>query len=112
MKDIIFDITIEAGSDYPLDISYTDDDDNPVDLTGWTIDACIREETGNRDCIPFRTWADSAGLHLFMSRERTAGFSYSRGIWDMFIMDPLLKTRTKLMHGRVDIKPDTARRWR
>jgi len=111
-EDLRFDITIEAGSDYPLDISYTDDDDNPVDLTGWIVDGTIREATGDYDGYPFKTWADANGFHLFISKEHTRGITFTRGIWDMFITTPDRRTRTKLLHGRVTVVPNTARRWR
>ena len=112
MKELKFDITLDAGADYTLDVSYTDDDDEPVDMSGWIVEAEIRESSASYDALPFQTSADETGFHLSLCAEHTAGLGYTRGIWDMFSTSPNRETRTKLLDGRVTILPDTARRWR
>ena len=112
MDELRFDIEIEAGSEYPLDVIYSDDDDIPVNMTGWTIEAEIKETSEDPEGYPFATWADANGYHLYLSGDRTAELTFPRGYWDMFITDPERRTRTKLLSGTVKILGDSTRNLR
>ena len=111
-EDLKFDITIEQGSNYPLDITYSDDDDNPVSVAGWTVESVIREATHDPYCVPFICSADRYGFHLRMSAERTMQLTFASGVYDIFVMDPERQTRTKLLSGKVTVIPDVTRNMR
>lgn len=111
-EELKFDITIEQGSSYPLDLIYADDDETPVDMTGWSVDSVIRESGSDPYAVPFICSADKKGLHLRMSPERTMQLSFHTGEYDVFIMDPMRKIRTKLISGSVTVIPDVTRNVR
>lgn len=108
-EELIYNLTIKQGEDYSVDFSYTEDDETPVDMTGWGIEAVIRDFPEANDFIPFTCTADETGFHLKMSRDLTNELTYSRGYYDLFITDPDNDNRVPLVSGRVSIIPRTSR---
>ena len=97
-----YDLTIKAGSDYQVDFIYTDDDEVPVDVSGWTVESQIREYTEALNAIAFEGTADENGYHLFMDAETTAALRFKTGVYDVFITDGS-GTRSPLIEGHVNI---------
>ena len=103
MSDVlIYDITIHAGTDYAIDFDYTDDDEVSVDVSGWSVEAQIREFTESLNAIAFDCTTDASGYHLTMDSEKTAKIMFSRGVYDVFITD-LSGIRSKLIQGHAAI---------
>ncbi len=108
-KDLIYDLTIKQGEDYSIDFIYAEDDNTPVDLTGWTIESVIREYPEAYDRIDFFCTSDSEGIHLYLGHDSTNLLTYSKGYYDVFITDPDNERRTPFITGRVSIIPRVAR---
>lgn len=108
-ETIRFDITIDCGADYETDFQFTEDDENTlIDMTGWSVEAQLREFPESRDCLDFTCSADTDGFHISMSGTDTAQIGYTLGFYDVFITDPY-GNRTKLVKGRAFITPRTTR---
>ena len=103
------DIKIKQGGDYSIDFIYTDDDENPIDLTNWTIFSHIRQTPQSYDYFPFTCSADENGIHLSLSKELTDEITFSKGFYDVFITDPNNEKRTPLIQGEVTIIPRSTR---
>lgn len=99
---VICDLTVRAGSEYVVDIDYTDDDEVSIDMTGWTVESQIREFVESIHAISFETSADETGIHMSLDKETTKQLRFARGVYDVFITDTM-GTRTKLMEGHVDV---------
>lgn len=57
-----YDILAEQGSNYLTTITYTDDDGDPVNLTGYTARMQVRKFASSP--IPFLTLTSSSGLSI------------------------------------------------
>ena len=110
--DLNFDITIEQGSDYPLDVTYTDNNGSPTDFTGWVVRSEIRQDVSDPHGIPFICSADDEGIHLRLSSARSMQLAFSSGVYDVFITDPEGQTRTRLISGKVQVIPNVSRNVR
>ena len=108
-EDLKFDITIEQGSDFPLDLIYADDNETPVNVSGWIVESVIRESERDYYSVPFICSADNKGFHLSMSAARTNQLTFSNGVYDVFITDPQRQYRTRLISGKVTVIPNPAR---
>lgn len=104
----VYDITIKAGRDYAIDFDYTDDDEVSVDVTGWTVEAQIREYPEAINAIPFVGTADENGYHLTMSAAVTSKLRFERGVYDVFITDGS-GTKSPLIEGHVTVIPEVTR---
>lgn len=105
-----YEITIHPDEDYAMDIIYADDDGVPVDLTGWTVEAQLREFPESQDYLAFACTADSEKISLTMAHDLTAGISYSYGYYDVFITSPEPESiKTRLIGGRAYILPRSTR---
>lgn len=102
-NDLIYNITIFAGTDYVCDMSYTNDAEEPVDLTGWTVEATLREFPEATDGIDFLTTADAEGVHLALTASQTRDIGFSLGVYDIFVVSPDHNLRVKLIRGRAEI---------
>lgn len=110
MKETLrHDLVINKGENYTVDFSYQEDDGTPVDVSGWTAEAQIREFPEAKDYQGFVCSADNTGFHLSLSAENTERLSFSRGFYDVFITDPYGLSRVKLVQGRVSVIRDTTR---
>ena len=104
----VYDITIKAGRDYAIDFDYTDDDEVSVDMTGWTVEAQIREFAEAINAIAFTGTADQDGIHLTMDADTTAQLRFAKGVYDVFITDNS-GTRSPLIEGHVTVIPEVTR---
>ena len=105
----VYDITIKAGADYTIDFTYAEDDETPIDLTGWTAEAQLRETDTAPDAVDFSCSVDSAGVHLELDHDETAALRYAVGCYDVFITDPGGTSRTPLIRGQALIVPGVTR---
>lgn len=102
-SDLKYDLTINAGADYSIDFIYTDDDEVPVDVTGWTVEAQLRPFTEDSTHIDFVCTADTDGFHLALASGTTSEITYTSGVYDVFVTDPDDDYRTKLISGSANI---------
>lgn len=107
-ETLIYDITVKAGSDYAIDFDYTDDDETSVDVTGWTVEAQIREYPESSYAVDFTGSADEDGFHLTMDAGTTGLLRFMRGVYDVFITDGT-GIRSKLIEGHVTVIPEVTR---
>lgn len=106
---ITHDLTIKVGEDYAVDMVYAEDDETPVSVSGWTVEAQVRQYEQDYDYVPFTCTADATGFHLTMAKEVTRKLTYTRGTYDVFVTDPDNTARSKLVEGRVYIIPEVTR---
>ena len=108
IADIKYDITIQAGSDYAIDFSYEEDDGTVIPVTGWGVEAHLREFPESNDNHVFAGTADAYGFHVTMDHTETSKISYTLGAYDVFIIPPC-GGREKLIYGKAHIIPEVAR---
>lgn len=110
MNDIPkYDLTIMQGQDYTIDLIYAEDDETPIDVTGWTIDSHLKQYPHALDYFPFNCTADESGFHLSLPKEETDQITFSKGFYDVFIIDPDNAKRTPLIYGAATIIPGSTR---
>lgn len=101
-------LTIHNGADYQVDLIYAEDDETPVDLTGWEAEAQLRSFPQDYIAYDFICSADQSGIHLSMDHEQTAAIPFAAGYWDCFITSPD-GIRDKLCRGEVTVIKDVTR---
>ena len=106
---VICDLTLKRGADYAADIVIAEDNETPIDLTGYTAEAQIREFPESPDKEDFTCSVDSAGIHLSMAKETIDHIGYTQGRYDLFLTDPDNEIRTKLLQGNIFIVPEVTR---
>ncbi len=106
---IVFNITIDAGEDYILEIEYEDNDNNVIDMRGWYVEAQLREFAEDCEAIDFVGIAGVSGVQLQLSHEQTEMIGYSHGKWDVFIIDPDHNTRVQMARGDAYIRRGSVR---
>lgn len=104
-NDIIYNITIYKGRNYSLHCKYVDDDDTPVDMSGWLVESTIREFAECNDGVDFYCVSDAEGVHIYLSAVQTEGLGFRSGEYDIFVTDPDNNLRVKLVRGRVNVMP-------
>ena len=104
-----YDLTIKQGEEYSVDFIYAQDDETPVDVTGWTIESHLRQYPHSADYFPFTCSADSTGFHMAMDDAITDQITFTKGVYDVFITDPEISKRTPLIYGQATIIPRTTR---
>ena len=109
MNDIIYNITIYQGASYMLDLAYEEDDSTPIDMSGWLVEATVREFAECTDGTDFLCIADASGVHIVLTPAQTKALGYQSGEYDIFITDPDNNVRVKMVSGRANIVPDGAR---
>lgn len=80
-----YNIKIECGTDFVLPFVCTDDNGNPVDLTGATVSAQLREHSGDPDAFDFICTHNGVGgrITLAMPNEVTKEIPFSYGVYDV-----------------------------
>jgi len=108
MSDVIvYDITIQKGGDYEIDFLTQEDDGTDISASGLTVVAQLREFPECNDYLSFTGTADGTGIHLSMGHDLTVTIGYTRGYYDVFLVDG--SAREKFARGRAKIIPEATR---
>ena len=99
-----YNITIECGADFVLPFTWYDDNGMPVDLTGATVEAQLRETSSSPDAYDFICQHNGSGgrITITLPRESTTEISYSYGVYDVFVTLP--SGRYRPLYGDVIIQ--------
>jgi hypothetical protein len=100
------DITIHQGATYSMDLQYLDSAGNGVNMTGFTVQSKIVDQTYSNVIATFTsTFTDrSAGkFNLKLSSTITAGIT-TAGLYDVLITEPAGE-RFFLLQGRTALDP-------
>ena len=110
MNNVIeHDIEIDCGADYQMDLEFRNDNDDLISMTGWTVEAQLRDFAQAAEAIDFTCTANSSGITLTLPHTKTSGIGYIRGNYDVFLTDPDNSCRSKLMQGTAVIVPEVTR---
>lgn len=109
ITDKQFDIEIECGADYYLQVYLKDEFELPVDLTDATVTAHLREFPESRDHIPFNVthYGENGVINISMSHANTAKIGYTRGVYDVFVETE--SSRDRVLWGKVAIFPSVTK---
>ena len=81
-------ILLETGADFILPYTIYDDDDNPIDLTGATVRAYLRESAAAPDYYEFLCRHNDAGgrITITMPHETTSEITFTSGVYDVVVV--------------------------
>ena len=98
-------IALECGADFVMLHPVTDENGDPKDLTGATIEAQLRHFAQDTEYFLFTTYHNGAGgrITLAMPHELTAEISYVDGVYDVFVNYPD-GGREKVLYGNAHMK--------
>lgn len=116
MPAAVYDITIEQGADFFINLTYKDDTGSPIDLTGYSARMQVREDyssatalvdatTGNGD-ITLGGVSGSIDIHIPASV--TGALNFDTGKYDIEIVDAS-GVVTRLLQGSVVLSPEVTR---
>lgn len=96
MRPIKEDFVIVQGADFDDAIAYLDEDDQPVDLTGWSARMQLRSSQPDETVILELQTADSTillggtnGVIQFnLTGAQTAVLDFDRAVYDLFLYGP------------------------
>lgn len=104
-------IIVDQGTDFVTSLSVTDDDDAPIDLSGYTGSAQFRKhytsETSTSFDVSFS--AGSTGIiNLSLSRDVTSNTEPGRYVYDVEVTSPANK-RSRLVEGILTVTPEVTK---
>ncbi len=104
MQPIVHDIEIKRGTDYNLDIQMVDDNNNPVDVSGFEWKAQLRErpETGLHYVFSISTIPEEGKVTLSMPHDVTDQIMFHNGVYDLFYTSDN-SLRECLLQGKVSM---------
>lgn len=109
MTSTVYDITIDAGGDYDIQLLWKDDLDNPINLTGYIGGMKIKESLTSStsiDCSSYITTNGEDGtIDINIPASVTSTILFSVGIYDLELYSSLGKTY-KLLRGKIFINPE------
>jgi hypothetical protein len=100
-------LTIEQGSDYEIDLTITNDDGTPLNLTGYTADSKIRKHYGSSTTESFSiTFVDrlAGEINLSMGSTTTSSLVEGRYVYDIVLTSPQ-NFKTRVIQGNVLVNP-------
>lgn len=102
-------LTIDQGTDYSTTITLTDEEDNVVNLTGYTANAQLRKTYSSSNSVTFTTAiSDIQGLvTLSLTDTQTANITPGRYVYDVLLT--VNSTTTRIVEGIVTVTPRVTR---
>lgn len=114
-----YDLLLEQGSVFTLDLIYKDGSGAPIDLTGYQARMQIRQKYSSPDpaALTFSTedgsivlGGEAGTIHVEASAEATAGVTIKTGVFDLELIPPSGVDDTfRLIEGAVTISKEVTR---
>ena len=103
-------LIIDQGSDYETNINVTDDDDNVIDLTGYTGTAQMRKHYTSVSYYSFTVSIEGLRgiVTMSMTSNTTDSIPAGRYVYDCELSDPY-GVRSRLVEGIVTVTPSVTR---
>jgi hypothetical protein len=102
-------IVIDQGSDFSTEISVTDDNGDPVNLTGYSAAAQMRKHYTSATAISFIATIDVAGsVGLSMNAATSSNVTAGRYVYDCEITSSS-NVVSRLVEGIVTVTPQVTR---
>jgi hypothetical protein len=97
---------IDQGTDYSTSINLTDDNDNVIDLTGYTANAQIRKTYSSSNAVSFGIDIQEANgvLVLSLTHAQTANMTPGRFVYDVVVTD-IANVTSRVVEGIVTLTP-------
>lgn len=116
MAAAYYDILIEQGATFQRTFVWKDSNEDPVDITGYTARMQIRRKksstTAEHEATTENggiTLGDTAGtVAITIAATDTADFSFSKGVYDLELVDPQ-GVVTRLVEGGVEVNQEVTR---
>lgn len=106
-------LLIDQGSTFATDVEVTDDNDVPLDLTGYTARAQLRKSYGSNSSTAFTVTIKSpttAGqLAISLSSTQTTALKAGRYVYDIEIVRTSDSTVTRILEGIITVTPEVTR---
>jgi len=111
-----YDIVIEQGATFNLPITWKDQNNNPINLSGFTANMMMRATPSDTSSFINLTTSNggitlggSAGtIAIYMSSAATAAITQTHGVYDLILTDNSGNV-TRLLQGNVIINQDVTR---
>ena len=108
-----YSLTIEQGATWELTITWNDDAGAPIDVTGYSAVATVKDTFGGTTLVSASTAAGTitnggaAGTFAIVVPHATTAAleAPNRGVWDFEVTSPS-GTRTRLLEGKAKITPE------
>ncbi len=102
-------LIIDQGTDYSTSITLTDEEENVIDLTGYTANAQIRKTYSSSNSVSFTTAITAAQgvIGLSLTDTQTANIVPGRYVYDVILTTG--NTTSRIVEGIVTVTPRVTR---
>lgn len=103
-------LIVDQGTDYSTTVNLTDDNDNIVDLTGYTAAGQIRKTYTSSNAVNFGIVLESSNgvVRMSLTDTQTAAMAAGRYVYDVFVTNAA-NTTSRIVEGIVTITPRSTR---
>lgn len=116
MPAALFNFQIEQGADWPQEIAYIDENDDPVDLTGAVLHMQIRQSLSANTTLANLTIgsgitvtnATLGQFKLSLTNAQTSNLPIGSAVYDLEILYPD-NTKERLLQGGITIDGEVTR---
>lgn len=103
--------TIDQGSTFNSSVTLTDEEDNILDLTGYTGAAQLRKHYTSSNSVSFGVviTANTGEIGLSLSANQTGSITSGRYVYDVEITNSATGNITRVLEGIVTVTPQVTR---
>lgn len=100
-------LSIDQGSTFEVDVNITDENGDPLDITGYTSAGQIRKSYASSNAVNFTTLLTSGNITLKLTANQTANITAGRYVYDVELTKAGVVTR--IIEGLVTVRPEVTR---
>jgi hypothetical protein len=100
-------LVIDQGTDYNTTLNLTDDNGDPLNLTGYTANSVIKKWYTSQTSVPFTVTIDANNgiITLLMNSALTANMCAGRYVYDIELIQTATNTHSRVVEGMVTVTP-------
>lgn len=101
-------LVIDQGSTFASSIDILDENDEPVNLTGYSARGQIRKHYSSSNSVSFTTTVSNGSVVISLTANQTTNMVSGRYVYDIELVDPA-NTVLRILEGIVTVTPEVTR---
>lgn len=104
-------LVIDQGTTYSATLNLTDENGDPLNLSGFTANSQIRKWYTSSNAVAFTTSINvsSGEITLFLTSNQTSNLASGRYVYDVEITETSTNTVSRIVEGIVTVTPEVTR---
>jgi len=98
-------LVLEQGATFSVNFNLTDDNGNPLDLTGYNVISQMKRWYTSSNSTSFTTSSSSGVVSIGLDANTTSSILAGRYVYDVYLQETATSTMSRIVEGTITVTP-------